>query len=119
MRLEASFVHPPQPSGYRSIEERLAEAETNPKRSRALANARGRLAKTLYPDGSLAALRMREGLSQKELAQRIGTSQSRLSRIEAGLDDPLLSTARKLADALSVDLNTISDAVAAKREKQS
>lgn len=119
MRLEASFVHPPQPSGYRSIEERLAEAETNPKRSRALADARGRLASTLYPGGSLATLRMREGLSQKALAQRIGTSQSRLSRIEAGLDDPLLSTVRKLADALSVDVNTISDALAGKRETPS
>ena len=62
---------------------------------------------------------MGEGLSQKALAQRIGTSQSRLSRIEAGLDDPLLSTARKLEDALSVDLNAISDAIVAKRETQS
>lgn len=119
MRLEASFVHPPQPSGYRSIQDRLAEAETNPKRLRALANARQRLGKTFYPDGSLAAIRMREGLSQKELAQRIGTSQSRLSRIEAGLDDPLLSTVRKLADALAVDVNTISDAIAVNRERQS
>nr|WP_141657454.1 helix-turn-helix domain-containing protein [Thiocapsa sp. KS1] len=44
---------------------------------------------------------MREELSQKKLAQRVGASQSRLSRIEAGLDDPLLSTVRKLAVAQS------------------
>lgn len=117
--IEATVVHPPQPTGFRSIEDRLAEMERNPKRAEALDKARRRLAKTLQPDAPLAALRMSRGLSQRELAGRLGTSQSRLSRIEAGLDDPRLSTVRKLADALAVDVNAIDEAIAARREKQS
>lgn len=116
--VEAAIVHPPQPAGFRSVEDRLAEVAGNPKRAEALAKARRRLATTLQPDAPLAALRMRCGLSQRELAERIGTSQSRLSRIEGGLDDPRLSTVRKLADALAVDVNTIEEAIAARRETQ-
>lgn len=116
--VEAAIVHPPQPAGFRSIDDRLADVAGNPKRAEALAMARRRLAMTLQPDEPLAALRMRCGLSQRELAERIGTSQSRLSRIEGGLDDPRLSTVRKLADALAVDVNTIEEAIAARRETQ-
>ncbi|MBK5931103.1 hypothetical protein [Halochromatium salexigens] len=42
-----------------------------------------------------------------------------MSRIEAGLDDPRLSTVRKLAAALAVDVNTVDDAITARRETQS
>ena len=55
---------------------------------------------------------MEQGLSQAELARRIGTSQSRLSRIEAGLDDPRYSTLTKIAAALGIDLNTLAQALA-------
>lgn len=116
VRLEAAIVHPPQPPAFRSIEEREAELERNPKRAKALAKARQRLAKTVHPDAPLAALRMSRGFSQRALAERLGTSQSRLSRIESGLDDPRLSTVRKLADALSVDVSTIDRAIAATGE---
>ena len=111
-------MHPPQPAGFRSIEDRLAEAERKPNRAAALAKARQRLAQAVQPDAPLAALRMRCGFSQRTLAERIGTSQSRLSRIEAGLDDPRWSTVRKLAAALAVDVNTIDEAIAAMRETQ-
>lgn len=119
VHLETAVVHPPQPAAFRSIEDRAAELEHNPKRAAALAKARQRLAKTVHPDAPLAALRMSRGLSQRALAERLGTSQSRLSRIEAGLDDPRLSTVRKLADALVVDINTIEQAILARREMTS
>lgn len=89
--------------------------EQDPRRAAALARARQRLASTLHPAPSLAHLRMAQGLSQAELARRIGTSQSRLSRIEAGLDDPRYSTLTKISAVLGVDLNTLAEALATPR----
>lgn len=117
-RFEASFVHPPQPPGWRSVADRVAELERDPQRAVALENARRRIAPILHAERSLAALRMQQGLSQAELARRIGTSQSRLSRIETGMDDPRLSTVVRLAKALGVDLNTLSAALAVSKRDE-
>lgn len=60
---------------------------------------------------SLRALRLRAGFSQTELAAAIGASQAHLSRIEAGKCDIQLRTARRLSEALDVDMNTIDAAI--------
>lgn len=44
--------------------------------------------------------RTRAGLSQEELARRIGTSVSAISRLESGFHVPSLETLRRLAAAL-------------------
>lgn len=89
--------------------------ERNPRHAEALAKARQRLAPALHPAPNLASLRLERGLSQQQLAQNVGTSQSRLSRIESGLDDPRLSTVRKLAEALGVGIETLAHAISAAR----
>ena len=49
----------------------------------------------------LAALRKESGLSQKELASRLGTSQQQISRLESpGYEGHSLSMIRRVADAL-------------------
>lgn len=49
----------------------------------------------------LAALRRESGLSQKELANRLGTSQQQISRLESpGYEGHSLSMIRRVADAL-------------------
>jgi DNA-binding XRE family transcriptional regulator len=49
----------------------------------------------------LAALRTESGLSQKELASRLGTSQQQISRLESpGYEGHSLSMIRRVADAL-------------------
>lgn len=48
----------------------------------------------------LARHRRQAGLSQTEIAARMGTSQSAVARLEAGRDDLRLSTLRRYADAL-------------------
>jgi transcriptional regulator with XRE-family HTH domain len=49
----------------------------------------------------LAALRTESGLSQKELANRLGTSQQQISRLESpGYEGHSLSMIRRVADAL-------------------
>ena len=46
--------------------------------------------------------RLTAGLSQKQLAARIGTSQSAVARLESGAYRPRVETLLKLADALHV-----------------
>jgi predicted transcriptional regulator len=59
---------------------------------------------------TLKEMRLRMGMSQTELATRISTSQPRIARLEAGKENPSLETAKKLANALDTDVNSIASA---------
>lgn len=48
-------------------------------------------------------LRLSRGMEQNELAERIGITQSHLSKIETGKANPSLKKLRKIAEALGVD----------------
>ena len=52
----------------------------------------------------VAAARERAGLTQQELAERAGTSQSAVARLEAGQGNPGLDTIRRLVAAAGFDL---------------
>ncbi len=58
------------------------------------------------PNFGLALRRMRlnASLSQRELAERIGTTQSAIARMEKGEAEPKFCTLEKLAAALGQDL---------------
>lgn len=49
---------------------------------------------------ALIKARTKRGYTQKHLAQKIGTKQSVISRLETGKANPSLSFLKKLADAL-------------------
>jgi transcriptional regulator with XRE-family HTH domain len=53
---------------------------------------------------ALRRMRLRVGLSQRELAERIGSTQSAIARMEKGEAEPKFCTLEKLAEALSRDL---------------
>ena len=56
----------------------------------------------------LAALRQQAGLSQKELAHRLKTSQQQISRLESpGYEGHSLATLRRVASELSVRVRVI------------
>src|SRR5205807_9951923 len=58
----------------------------------------------------LAALRQQAGLSQKELARRLKTSQQQISRLESpGYAGHSLATLRRVAEALSARLRVVVD----------
>jgi transcriptional regulator with XRE-family HTH domain len=58
----------------------------------------------------LAALREEQGLSQKELAQRVGTTQQQISRLESpSYEGHSLSMLRRVADALGAQVNVTID----------
>ena len=49
---------------------------------------------------SLIELRIEKGLTQQEVAQKMNTTQSVISRLESGSANPSLATIKRLADAL-------------------
>lgn len=51
------------------------------------------------------ALREARGLSQRELAELVGTTQSAIARLEGGSVSPSLPTLDKIADALHAELS--------------
>ena len=63
---------------------------------------------TLEPEFQVAreviALRLQQGLTQKELAQQVGTKQSGISRLESMEQLPSLSFLKRVAEALNAHL---------------
>lgn len=49
--------------------------------------------------------RLEHGLTQKELARKIGTKQSAISRLERGTYNPTVAFLRKIAAALNTELH--------------
>jgi predicted transcriptional regulator len=54
--------------------------------------------------GKVAERRMAMGLSQRELAELCGTTQSAIARLERGGRPPRIDTLLRIADALDCDL---------------
>jgi len=49
-------------------------------------------------------LRLEQGLSQNDLAKKVGTKQSSISRLESGDYNPSIDFLRKVANALGKDI---------------
>jgi transcriptional regulator with XRE-family HTH domain len=56
----------------------------------------------VYIGENVRRLRVREAMTQRELAAKAGITETTLSRIERDVREPHMSTIRKLADALGV-----------------
>lgn len=99
-----SVVHRSDPATR--ISNRMAKLEANPAKAAALARARQRVGQWIseekLPQLGLAALRMKTGLSQKKLADKLGTQQSNISRWEKAPGDMQYSTIKSLAIAFGV-----------------
>ena len=59
------------------------------------------------PRRPLAAWRKDRGLSQMKLAAAIGVTLATIANIEQGRNEPSLSTAHKIAQALDLDLDQV------------
>lgn len=106
-------VEAPLPANFVDIDTLVEQAETDPIAKVAIADGRKAIAENYYgaEPRSLAFFRLQKGWSQKELAMRVGTSQSYIARVEAGDVDPQVSTLRRLAVALEVEPEVVFNAV--------
>jgi transcriptional regulator with XRE-family HTH domain len=92
-----------------SYREYIAERERRSPEFRALREAnRARFEFQL----ALVRARLNAGLTQKQLADRIGKPQSSVARWENGTNIPKLETLRLLSEALGVDFRVTKDGVA-------
>lgn len=57
----------------------------------------------------LRQLRNNAGMSQEELAKRLGMSKSAISMYESGSREPSLEILEAIADIFNVDMNTLTD----------
>ncbi len=92
------------PNGFVNIDAVVDEEEKNPASRDAIATGRRSVAEHYYADGpkSLSWYRLTRGWSQKELARRLGSSQSYVARLGAGDIDPQVSTLQRLAAVFEV-----------------
>lgn len=94
-----------------SVAEMFAQLESSDSRAAAATELGTKwVAQAFLPahHNGLAALRMRAGLSQRALAQRLGVTQPQIAKWEKnGEPNMQLNTIKKLALALSVDLSKL------------
>ena len=101
------------PADFIDVDTLIEQAEAHPLTKEAIAAGRKAVAENYYAADapSLPYYRLQKGWSQKELAMRVGTSQSHIARIEAGDIDLQVSTLQRLAVAFDVQPAAILDAV--------
>ena len=84
-----------------------------PERKTAIERLREKAEAAIQPEGGylfaqiaddVAARRAERGLSQRELAELTGTTQSAIARLERGGRPPRIDTLLRIADALDCDL---------------
>ena len=96
------------PEELRDIDALIAETESTKEGREALAQARAFLADTLYPNEvSIRTLRLKAGLSQKALSERMGVSRAHVAEIERHKIAVERETAVALAKALDTDTETV------------
>ena len=60
-----------------------------------------------FKNNKIAELRKMQNLSQRQLAEGIGTSQANVSRWEQGLNEPSIMECWKLADFFDVSIDIV------------
>lgn len=115
---EFNAVRPLPLPDTQTLDAAIGRYEQDPGRARLMREARRALARSAYGDApdTLTAMRLTAGLSQAQLAERMGTSQSHIARIERGQNDPTTGVIERIASALAVDATTAFQAIRRQRE---
>ena len=67
------------------------------------------IARKMLLGARIKELRKRAGLSQDQLAEKVGIESKYLSRIEVGKRDPSLDVLERIADSLQVEMKALFD----------
>ncbi len=102
----------PQRSGT-SLADAIADLERTPEGKAEVAAGRRWVGDALYAgeQQSLQAMRLKHGWSQAELAQRLQTTQARVSIYERGEEQPAFDMLVRMSETLEVDMNTLFSAI--------
>lgn len=104
-------------SGSKPLAAVIRKLQAKPGMTVRFEKARRTFGEMLEPgSNSLRALRLAAGLSQVKLAERAGTTQSYIARIESGRLDPGTDMLERLANAVGMPAVKIFEAVRAQRE---
>ena len=105
---DAAASRDASPNGFVEINDLVEEHEHDPHRKAHIEAGRKLVAERYSASiRGLAALRMKRGWSQRNLADAIGVKQPHIARLESGHNDPSLSTLRKLATALGTSVEEV------------
>lgn len=85
---------------FDTLEEVMAEAMKNPE----LKKEYDKLQPEYELIGKIIEARIHQKMTQKDIANRMGTKQSALARLESGRANPTLNFVQKLATALGTDI---------------
>lgn len=104
-----------------SIDDLVNEFESDKEIANLLSKSRKRFSEAIYVNKpeTLSKLRLSAGLSQDQLAQKSGTSQSHIAKIESARNDPGTDVIQKIAKALSVDPARVFNAISNQRINES
>ena len=109
--IEVTQALPPMPDGFLSADTFFESLEKDPQAAAQLADGSRKLAELLCEAGrpvTMQQLRLRQGLSQAQLAARVNTTQNRISLIENNRTDAHFSLMVAIASALEVTLDELS-----------
>ena len=108
------------PKKHIAIGDLVSKWTKDPEKQTALENARRWLSDDLLKDEAITVrtYRLKQGWSQLQLAQAIGSSQPHIARIEKGTENLTIDTCRRLATALGLDMNTLDLALRHQEAKQ-
>lgn len=120
--LPIDHTDPAIQTGGLEVGEYLRRVERNPARAAAMARARQRLAQSINAStdtqgaatvncASLAALRLQAGLSQAQLATRMGTHQPAIARWERNPSAMQHANMKAFAVALGCTVGAVADAI--------
>lgn len=121
IEMRAQAGQPAARANCTDIDDLVEGYEQDPEARKLLQEARQWLAGADAERGKpMRALRLRAGLSQANVAERIGTSQSHYARIENGKGGSVhLSTAMRIADVLQVSLPQVAELLLPKQTPKS
>ena len=109
-------------AGGHELGDYLRRIERNPKRAAGLAKARMRLAQSMATQAmteqpaSLAALRLQAGLSQTQLAEKMGTKQPAIARFEKDPSAMQYPTMSAIAKVFGCQVGDVANIIAAQTE---
>lgn len=101
-----------------SIDALVSEFESDKQMAAAIVDARKLNSSSYNFNGhpTFTSLRLTQGMSQDQLANRAATSQSYIAKLEAGRNDPSTDVIARLATALSLDEEVVFTAIRIQRK---